>query len=272
MKMEKVRNTKEKIDALKRIKYFLLDMDGTFYLENKILEGSLEFLEEIKKRSIKTLFLTNNSSKPVDAYLEKLKNMGAPEEFLNVITSGDATLRFAKQHYPNKKAYLLANQIVSKDMLAKDLLVDLEDPDYVILTYDTELDYHKLDRICYFIRQGLPYIASHPDLNCPMSYGFAPDIGATIAYIKASTGRLPDKIIGKPNAEIINDGLEVLGAKREEVAMVGDRLYTDVEAAIQNGLLGILVLSGETDLDMLAASDIKPDLVYDSLLDIIDDL
>lgn len=247
-------------------------MDGTIYLGNQLLPGTLEFLEKMKQREIDVLFLTNNSSKSKEYYVEKLKRMGIEEPFLKVLTSGNAICHYAMKHYAEKKAFLFANQIVTEEMTEQGLLVDNENPDYVILTYDTELDYQKMDRVCHFIRQGLPYIASHPDFNCPMEYGFAPDIGATMAYIEASTGRRPDLIIGKPNAGIINDALELMDVLPEEVAMVGDRLYTDVEAALQNGLLGVLVMSGETTDELLKSSPTVPDLVYPRLIDMVEDL
>ena len=262
----------EKLKQLKNIKCFFLDLDGTIYLGNKILPGTLEFLEEMKKRDIKVLFLTNNSSKSAEFYVEKLKNMGVKSPFLNVFTSGQAAYSYVKDKFPNKKAFLFANKIVSEDMHSKGLQIDNEHPDYVLITYDTELDYHKMDRVCYYVRKGLPYIASHPDFNCPTEYGFAPDIGATIAYIEACTGRRPDLIVGKPNATIIDEAVDLVNVPKNRIAMVGDRLYTDVEAAIQNGLLGVLVLSGETNSKMLKESSIKPHLVYNRLIDLVDDL
>lgn len=260
------------LNRLKNIKCFFVDLDGTFYLENRILAGSLEFLQEMQNRGIKVLFLTNNSSKSSQYYIERLKKMNVKEPFLNILTSGDAICDYAMQHFPNQKAFLFANQIVTSDMQEKGLIIDNDNPDYVLITYDTELTYQKMDRVCYYVRQGLPYIASHPDFNCPTKYGFAPDIGATIAYIKASTNREPDLIIGKPYAGIIDEALKIMQVKRNEVAMIGDRLYTDVKAGIDNDLLGILVLSGETDLAMLEASSINPDLIYPSLIDIVADL
>lgn len=262
---------RENLERLQQVKCFFLDLDGTFYLENQILPGSLEFLDEMLLRNIKVLFLTNNSSKSASFYLEKLQRMGVREPFLKVLTSGNATCNYAKRKFLGKKAFLLANHLVKAEMLEQGLLIDDRQPDYVIITYDTELDYHKLDRVCHFVRQGLPYIASHPDFNCPMEYGFAPDIGATIAYIEASTGRRPDLILGKPYAGLLDEALQLMNCQSEEVAMVGDRLYTDIEAAIRHQLLGILVMSGETDARMLAESTTKPDLIYPNLIDIVKD-
>ena len=270
-------NSFDNLTKLKKIKGLLLDLDGTFYMGNQILPGSLEFLSEIKKKDIKVLFLTNNSSRSANYYIKKLIKMGVEEPFLNVLTSGQAVGKYVLKHFPNQRVFLLANQIVTDEMAEMGLLIDNHDPEYVLITYDTELTYEKLDRVCYFVRSGLPYIASHPDFNCPTEYGFAPDIGATIAYIEASTGRKPDAIIGKPNSLIIDQAIEILNQAivkskitesttselqtykskttisaitKSEVAMVGDRLYTDIEAAIQSKILSILVMSGETNQQM----------------------
>jgi len=131
----------KKFKVLKNIKCFFLDLDGTFYLGDQILPGSLEFLEEIEKRSLKVLFVTNNSSRSANYYVEKLKKMGVREPFLNVLTSGQATAGFALQKFPKQKAYLLANEIVTVEMLEAGINVDYENPDYVMITYDTELTY-----------------------------------------------------------------------------------------------------------------------------------
>ena len=123
--------------------------------------------------------------------------------------------------------------------------------------------------VCDFVRAGLPYVATHPDFNCPTETGFAPDIGAIMAFIEASTGRRPELIVGKPHAEIVNAALKRTGSTREETAMVGDRLYTDIETGLRYGMLSILVLSGETTPEMLKASQTKPDLVFQCLGDMV---
>jgi len=257
------------VEKLKDIKCMFLDMDGTFYLGNQILPGSLEFLRDAAERDLKILFLTNNSSRSAEYYVEKLKNMGVQPPFLNVLTSGQTTGRYVLKNYPSQKGFILANSIVTAEMKKIGLQIDEHSPDYVLITYDTELDYKKLDRLCHFVRGGLPYIASHPDFNCPVEYGFAPDIGATIAYVAASTGREPDVIIGKPHKYIIEDAISLVNEKKEHIAMVGDRLYTDIAAAIDNGLLSVLVMSGETDQKMLDSSEMRPDLVFQQLVDIV---
>lgn len=140
----------------------------------------------------------------------------------------------------------------------------------VVTAFDTELDYRKMCIACDYVRAGLPYITTHPDFNCPTENGFIPDSGAIIAFIEASTGRRPDVVIGKPGAGIAQYLLDKTGAKPEEIAMVGDRLYTDVATGVNNGLTGILVLSGEAGMKDVETSDVTPHLIFDSVKDIIE--
>ena len=213
--------------------------------------------------------MTNNSSKSAAFYQEKLKGMGVPEPFRDVLTSGQAAARYVTQRFPGKKAFLLANEIETREMRDLGVDVDQEHPDYVLIAFDTELDYKKMTLLCDHVRAGLPYIATHPDFNCPTETGFIPDIGATIAYVKASTGREPDLVIGKPNSGIVEETLRVTGLKKEELAMVGDRLYTDIATGVNFGMLSILVLSGETTLQMAKESSVQPDLTFGRLVDMI---
>lgn len=255
--------------SLARIRCFLLDMDGTIYLGDQILDGTLAFLDALKTTGREAVFLTNNSSKSGVTYLEKLQRMGIAEPFLNVVTSGQATARYALHAFPGQRPYLLGNHVLRQEMELMGVPVTDTNPDYVIIAFDTELDYDKLTRVCDHVRAGLPYIATHPDFNCPTETGFIPDIGATIAYIKASTGREPDLIAGKPHATIVNDLLAQTGHNKEELAMVGDRLYTDILTGINHGITSILVMTGETTKEMLDASPIRPDIVVERLSSLI---
>ncbi|MDD3410148.1 MAG: HAD-IIA family hydrolase [Eubacteriales bacterium] len=247
------------------VRCFMLDMDGTFYLGNRILEGSLDFLNRLEETGRTALFLTNNSSKSGSAYVEKLKRMGVKAPFLNVLTSGQATGHYVLDAYPGQKAFLLGNESLRAEMEKMGVPLDDEHPDYVLIGYDTSLDYAKMTRVCDLVRAGLPYVATHPDFNCPTETGFAPDIGAIMAFIEASAGRRPDVIIGKPYEGIVKEALRVTGLKREELAMVGDRLYTDIATGVNFGVLSILVLTGEATLDDLKTSPVQPDLIFERL-------
>ncbi len=254
---------------LSDVKCFLLDMDGTFYLGGKLIPGSLEFIRRVVDSGRDYLFLTNNSSHDSDYYVKKLAGMGlsAPRE--KVLTSGEATADELNRLYPGRRTFVLGNEYLRADMARAGIPVDLHAPEIVVVGYDTTLDYAKMTAVCDFVRAGLPYIATHPDFNCPTETGFAPDIGAIMAFIEASTGRRPDLIVGKPHPGIVSAALRRTGLRCDELAMVGDRLYTDIQTGINSGMLSILVLSGETTPAMLAASDVRPDLVFDRLSDMI---
>ncbi len=258
--------SEEEIRArLGKVKCFMLDMDGTFYLGNKILPGSLDFLDAVEKSGRRVIFLTNNSSKSASFYQEKLKKMNVREPFLNVLTSGQAGATYCKRTFPGKKAYLLGNHILKAELEQLGLEIDNEHPDYVLVAYDTELDYKKMTEVCDFVRAGLPYVATHPDYNCPTETGFAPDIGAIMAFIKASTGREADIILGKPYGGIVEEALHFTGLQADELATVGDRLYPDIATGVNFGMTSILVLSGEATLEDLKTSPVKPHLIFDSL-------
>ena len=251
------------------IRCFLLDMDGTFYLGNQILDGSLAFLEKVHSTGREVLFLTNNSSKSASVYIEKLQRMGVRTPFLHVLTSGQATGRYAMRAYPGKRAFVLGTDMLRHELQSMGMLLDDEHPDYVLIGYDTSLDYAKMTKVCDLVRAGLPYIATHPDFNCPTETGFAPDIGAIMAFIEASAGRMPDIVIGKPNRGIVDEALRITGLMPSQLAMVGDRLYTDIAMGALHGLLSILVLTGETKKEEIVNSPYQPDLVFERLSDMI---
>ena len=144
-----------------------------------------------------------------------------------------------------------------------------ENADYVLVGFDTTLDYAKMCRVCDYIREGKPYIATHPDFNCPTETGYIPDMGAIMAFIEASTGRKADVILGKPYRGIVDEALERTGFTLDEMAMVGDRLYTDVATGVRHGMTGILVLSGEATMADMEKSDVVPDLIFGRLSDMI---
>ena len=255
---------------LPRIRNFCLDMDGTIYLDSVWIDGAKEFLAALTASGRKYCFMTNNSSRSASTYVEKLLNMGLvidPERQL--ITSGHATVEYLKRQYSGKKVYLFGNPMVRMEFESRGIVLDEENPDVVVTSFCTSFHYRDLCTLCDFVREGLPYVATHPDFNCPTRTGFIPDIGSLSAYVEASTGRRPDKVVGKPESEIIDYALGVMGAQREETCVVGDRLYTDVKSGVSNGLYGIFVLSGEAQLEDLKDSDVRPHLIFDSVREMI---
>ena len=255
---------------LEQIRCFLLDMDGTFYLGDRLIDGSLDFLQALRRTGRDAWFLTNNSSKSAAAYVEKLSAMSVPEPFRSqVMTSGHAAAHYLLERFPQGRGYLLGNEVLRAELTGMGLAFTEEAPDYVLVAFDTTLDYAKMCKVCDFIRAGKPYIATHPDFNCPTETGFIPDMGAIMAFIEASTGRRADIILGKPHGGIVREALMRTGYSLEEMAMVGDRLYTDVATGVNHGMTGILVLSGEATMEDVKDSDVQPHLIFDKLADMI---
>jgi len=270
LNLKETLNIKEQYMAsglLKDKKYFILDMDGTFYLGNRLLEGSLDFIRQVEKTGRGFLFFTNNSSKNSGVYAEKLAGMGLTIDKSRVVTSGMVTARYLKTRWEKPKVYLLGTPMLEEDFKARGIVLTGDGPDAVVAGFDTTIDYEKLSLACTLIRKGVPFIATHPDLNCPTEDGFIPDCGAICAFITASTGVKP-KYLGKPYTETLDFILEYLNCTREDIVFVGDRLYTDIAIGARHGVFSVLVLTGETRPEDLAASDIKPTLVTGCLADL----
>jgi HAD superfamily hydrolase (TIGR01457 family) len=248
-----------------RIRTFLLDLDGTFYLGDKIFPWSLDFVDTVRSQGKNFIFVTNNSSRHGRYYVEKIRKMGVDISDDQVFTSGEATIyHLLKYNYP-KKVFLMGTPDLEEEFQEAGFELTADEAELVVLGFDMTLTYEKLRTACDLLRKGIPFIATHPDINCPTPTGPIPDAGSMIALIKASTGLEP-KIIGKPYPEMV----EALRAKYgledpETVAMVGDRLYTDIAMGKAAGIKSILVLSGETQLSDLEGSTFQPDFVVDNL-------
>jgi len=251
--------------SLTEIRCFLLDMDGTFYLGEKLFPWSLGFIKTINSFGIDFLFVTNNSSKTGRMYAEKISRMGLPISEEKVLTSGEATAIYVQEKFPDSSVYIVGTSSLLSEFTDKNIFIDEANPDVIVLGFDTTLTYKKLQKLCDFARAGLPFIATHPDLNCPIENGFMPDIGATLAFVKSSTGRDPDVIVGKPNRMIVEIAAHKLNLPLRNLAIVGDRLYTDIALGQASGILSILVLSGETTKEDLASSPYRPDHVFSHL-------
>lgn len=257
--------------SLSDIEMFLLDMDGTFYLGDTLLPGAAQFWQECHRRGIKTCFLTNNSSKSGADYLRKLAGMGIDAQPQEMYTSGDATAQYLLENGFAKELLLIGTQSLHRLFATAGFETAAPKPGAVVLGFDTGIDYKKLTALCDAVRAGLPYIATHPDYNCPVPGGYIPDIGAVIAFVKASCGREPDVVIGKPNGFIAQGAAKRAGVPLQRVCMVGDRLYTDI-ALGRCGVQTALVLSGETSAEDLAASELRPDFIYRDLAAMVPDL
>lgn len=255
----------ESLGRLAQVRCFLLDMDGTFYFGDRLLEGALHFIRCLERRGRDYLFLTNNSSKHGREYADKITRLGLPVPESKVFTSGEATAFYLKEAFPGAKVFLLGTSSLTDEFREHGIRLASDAPELVVLGFDTTLTYEKIRRMCDLVRAGLPFIATHADLNCPTPDGPMPDVGSMLAMVKAATGRDPDLVIGKPNRMIVQAAARKLGLPVEALGMIGDRLYTDIALGQTAGIATILVLSGEAQKDDLASSAFQPSAVFDDL-------
>ena len=253
--------------SLKNKKFFLLDMDGTIYLDNDLFDGTLDFLASVKASGGKYLFVTNNSSKSTDAYVKKLANIGIESDEDDFLTSIDATCLYLKR-YDGKKFYVSGTKSFESQLKASGVITttEIEDDIFgIVMGNDTELTFKKLDDVSRLLTErDLVYIATNPDWVCPTSYGYVPDCGSVAEMIKRATGKSPT-FIGKPKPEMLLLAMEKFGYKKEETLMVGDRVYTDIASGYNAGVDTVLVLSGEGTQDDAKNTDTKPTYIMNDI-------
>ena len=254
-------------NSLKETKLFFFDMDGTLYLGDNIIDGARDFVQAIKEKNKKTIFLSNNSSKNRKDYFAKLNKMGFECRIDDIFTSLNATILKLKSENV-RKIYPLGTPSFEEELLENGFVFSKENPDAVLLGFDKTLTYEKIDNAYQLLIKNVRFIATHPDITCPTETGYIPDIGGFISMFEKLTGRLPE-IVGKPNVGMVSSIMSHFKLKPEECAMVGDRLYTDMRMAIDASLKSILVLSGETKHDDYLKSGLEVNIEADSVKDLI---
>ena len=249
---------------LSGVKAVFLDLDGTIYLGGTLIPGALEFLSRCEEQGVQRYFLSNNSSRSVDQYVAKLHKMNIPCTPDDVLLSTHDLLAWLQKEGVTK-TWAIATKGMCQMMEDVGISTRDDNPEYVVLGYDTEIDYEKISTASIHMHRGVPLVASQPDMVCPSPDGGLPDIGAYLAMLKVTTGMDPVHITGKPNPGMIMHKIEELGLNASECAMVGDRLYTDMEMAIQAGCVSVLVLSGEATMKDLEESGKEVSVVVDSV-------
>lgn len=246
-----------------KLNLFLFDMDGTLYLGDRLFEFTKELLATIKSAGKKYLFMTNNSSKSVVDYVKKLEKLGIEATEEDFITSSQATACYLKKHHTGARLYVCGTESLKKELRKEGFEITeiSEEVDCIVMGFDTELTFRKLEDVCKLLCvRDLPYIATNPDYVCPTEYGSVPDCGSVCDMIYNATGKRPF-VIGKPGALMPELAMDRHGFSKEETAVIGDRIYTDVKSGLNAGIVGILVMSGETTQEILDASEDKPHLV-----------
>ncbi|MBR2296146.1 MAG: HAD-IIA family hydrolase [Clostridia bacterium] len=262
-------------DTLRGIKLFLFDMDGTLYLGDRLFDFTPELLDVIRSKGAKYMFMTNNSSKSVTDYIKKLARLGIESEYGDFITSSQATAYYLKKYHSGATLYVCGTESLKEELRQNGFEVseDLEKIECIVMGFDTELTFKKLHDVSYLLltRPDIPYIATNPDYVCPTEFGSVPDCGSVCDMLYNVSRRRPI-VIGKPEPLMPQLAMEMAGVAREQTAVIGDRIYTDIKSGLASEALAILVMSGETTREILDASPEKPDMVLDSAKEILEAL
>ncbi|MDO4754864.1 MAG: HAD-IIA family hydrolase [Parabacteroides sp.] len=263
-------------NKLANIKHVALDMDGTIYMGDALFPYTIPFLEKLKRMNISYSFLTNNPSKSLDDYLQKLEKMGIHATEEEMYTTTVATIDYIKAHYPEaRRLFLLGTPSMISQFEKAGFISTADDaedvPDLIVAAFDLTLVYSRLCRAAWWISQGIPYIATNPDKVCPTNLPTVlVDCGSICKCLEHATGRQPDITLGKPDPNMLIGILQQKQLKPEQIAMVGDRIYTDIAMAQNAGAVGVLVLSGETTLDVANAAPNPPDVIAENISELGD--
>ena len=252
---------------LQEKRLFLLDMDGTIYLDEELFDGTMEFLDYVKKIGGRYLFLTNNSSRGVEAYVEKMARLGIETTAEDFLTSVDATILYLQENHPGQLCYVSGTKTFQKQLADSGVAVTdclSDDVEVLVHGFDRELTFRKLEDSCILLNRGVPFIATNPDWVCPTWYGSVPDCGSVCKMLETATGRKP-RFIGKPHPEMALLAMEKFGFPKEQTVLIGDRLYTDIACGVNAGIDTIFVLSGEGTLEDLQTSEVKPTAVFENI-------
>lgn len=251
--------TPEMKAKLRKIKRLALDMDGTIYLGSRLFPFTLDFLKSMRDNGIGYSFLTNNPTRSVADYLQKLAKMGIEANEDNMYTTSLAAIDYIKTHYPEaKRLFMLGTPSMVSQFEKAGFEACADDPadkpDVLVVAFDTTLEYPRLCRAAWWASQGLPYVATNPDRVCPTDQEVVlVDCGSICKCIEHATGRKPDIVLGKPDPNMLTGIMQRHGLEADEIAMIGDRIYTDTATAHNAGAVGVLVLSGETTIETALA-------------------
>ncbi len=254
---------------LNTVRGFLLDMDGVLYRGMEVRPGARELIEHLNEHAIPYLCLTNNATRTAEEYGQKLARLGIPIPGERVLGTAETTAKWLAKQAPGATVFVIGTEGLKHELGARGLrLVETSGADFVVVGLDPALTYHKLEVATHAIFRGARFVGTNPDATFPGANGLSPGCGAILAALETATGTRP-VIIGKPEPIIFREALRRLGLPPEAVAMVGDRLDTDILGGQRMGLTTVLVLGGVTAPEELETSPIRPDYVFEHLLDLL---
>ena len=260
--------------SLSEKRLFLLDMDGTLYLDDRLFDQVPEFLSYIRRTGGRYLFLTNNSSRGVEGYIDKLSGMGIPSGTEDYLTSVDAAIDHLRRCHPGKKCYVFGTRSFLGQLRDAGIPVTgrLEDDiDILLCGFDRELTFQKLEDACILLNRGVTWLATNPDWVCPTWYGSVPDCGSVCRMLTTATGRTP-RFLGKPQPDMVYLAMERTGFAPKQTVLLGDRLYTDIACGVNAGVDTVFVLSGEGTEADIEKFGVQPTWVRRDIAELLQEL
>ncbi|WP_413378223.1 HAD-IIA family hydrolase [Alkalihalobacillus sp. 1P02AB] len=250
---------------------FIFDLDGTVYLGEKAIEGAAQTISELKENGDRVLFLSNKPIASRHSYVEKLWKMGIVTTLDEVLNSNYIMANYLKGNLGKDEHVLVIGEAplyAELEALSIPITNDPLNASYVVLSWDRQFTYKKLNSAYQAWRNGAKIIATNPDRTCPVEGGEIPDCGAMIGAIEGATGQKIDLVVGKPSILMADAALKKLGLEYSNCYMVGDRLETDIKMANDVGISSILVLTGITTKEMAEKSLHKPTFILESIKEI----
>ncbi|MEM0097269.1 MAG: HAD-IIA family hydrolase [Conexivisphaerales archaeon] len=255
------------LKALEEKELFIIDADGTLYVGNTPTPKAREFLKLLDKMGKKHMIMTNNSSYSTYQHAARMSRiLGYRVRRSGLLVSTNVAVKYIKDN-GFKSVHALGVPAFKDELKRNGIKLSLNYPELVVIAFDKTLTYRKLSIITKLIMDGIPYIATHPDILCPVNAGYIPDIGAILAFVKTATGKEPQAIVGKPNRMMVDYALTIAGTGVERSVLFGDRLYTDIKMANEVGMTSVLVLTGETKNPN--EGKYRPDFVINTFKDIL---
>jgi 4-nitrophenyl phosphatase len=243
----------------------LFDLDGVVYLGSTPLPGAQETFDWMDGRGMPYCLVTNNSTRTPHQYQEKLRDMGINVPLHTIYTSALATAQYLRKQYPDgAPVFAIGEAGVFEALAEAGFWIDDQAPSLVCVGLDQSLTYAKLKTACLAIRAGARFIGTNPDRTLPVEEGLVPGNGAALAALETATDVAP-VVIGKPSATMIELAIERIGARKEEVAIIGDRLDTDIEAGEAAGITTVLILTGVHRVEDIPRFPARPDFIVDNL-------
>lgn len=253
------------LERINRCKLFILDIDGTFYLSGKPFDGSKLFYETLLKTGRKLVFLTNNSNRSINSYLEEFRELGFELTREQIVTAGVATAEYLFDEFGPKRVYVVGTEEIKDEFRRVGHILVENEPEIVVVTFDLTLTYEKIKKATIFVSRGALFVVTNPDLNCPSIDGPLPDAGAIASVIRKASGVYPNIVFGKPEPKLIDMIVRRHALSPNETCVVGDRIYTDILAGIRSGTFTVLVLTGESTTEDGLRGPVRPHLIVQDI-------